>query len=262
MGEQSGLYHHPEYYQSFFKRNYATENDFLEECLRRHGSATERSMVELGCGPALNSRDFARRGYRSVALDLEPRMLEHAQSAARTEGVSIETVQGNLIDFELAQPVSMAICMWDTVLVVVRNADMVRHLRAVSRNLLPGGVYVIETSHPRSNMAAYSGLPFRGTMGDLDLEMTWGLPDDPYDCIEQRYLTTVHTVARRGGEVVMHSEESLAQRYYGIQELRALIDLSGAFSEVHYYGRTTLPPVPLSQSEECNGAITVLVKGA
>lgn len=263
MGEQgSGIYHHPEYYQTFFKRDYAAENDFLEECLRHHGSATEKSVVELGCGPALNCRNFAKRGYRAVALDLEPRMLEHAQSAARSEGVSIETVQGNLIDFDLAQPVSLAMCMWDTILLVVRNEDMVRHLRAVSRNLLPGGVYVIETSHPRGNMGSYTGIPFRSTVGDLALEMTWGLPGDPYDCIEQRYLATIRTIARRNGEVVSHTEETLPQRYYGIQELRALIDLSGAFSEVHYYGKTSLPLFPLSMDPECNGALTVLVKGS
>lgn len=257
---QTGLYEHPEYYDVLFKRNYAAEGQFLEACLHRHGSATERSFLELGCGPARNSREFCQRGYRSVALDLEPRMLEYAQTQANREGVSLELVEGNLIDFDLAQPVSMAVCMWDTILLVLTNEDMVRHLRAVSRNLLPGGIYVIETSHPRVYLEPYIGVPFHGQSGGTDIEMTWGLPSDPYDCIQQRYTATIRTVARRNGEVISRFEERVQQRYYQLQEMRALIDLSGAFSEIHYYGATSLPLLPLSNSPDCDGALTVLVK--
>lgn len=260
--KKTGLYQYPEYYDVLFKRDYHAEGQFLEACLHRHGSARDQSFAELGCGPARNAREFAQRGHRAVGLDLSADMLDFAREAAARDGVSIELVQGNLIDFDLARPVSIVACMWDTLLLIIRNEDMVRHLRAVSRNLLPGGVYVIETAHPRMFREPYSGVPFVGRIGDTEVEVTWGLPHDDFDCITQRHLATIRTIARHNGQVIAEAEERLAQRYYQVQELRALIELSGAFSEVHYYGTSALPFVPLSDQPECDGCIIVLVKAS
>jgi SAM-dependent methyltransferase len=251
----------PGYYDVLFPRDYAAECEFLDACLRRHGSAQERSFLEVGCGPARNARELAARGYRAVGLDLAPAMVAFAEQAARQQGVTVEAVQGDMTDFALASPVALAACLWDTLLILVENQAIVRHLRAVARNLLPGGVYVIEMTHPRARLGPPTSGVYRGRSGDVDVEITWGLPDDPYDSIAQVHLTTVRLVARRGTELVLEQVERLPQRWYGVQELRALIELSGAFSEVHLYGRSGLPFLPLSDSEECDGALLVLVKG-
>jgi SAM-dependent methyltransferase len=263
MSEPStGLYEYPAYYDVLFKRNYGAESDFLEECLRRHGAVKERSFLELGCGPARTGRELAKRGYRSIGLDLHASMLAYAQSEAQRDGIALECVQGNLIDFDLPKPVAMAACLWDTLLLVKTNEEMIRHLRAVARNLLPGGIYVIETTHPREFLLPYTGIPFYGRLGETEIEMTWGLPDDPYDCIQQQYLATIRTIARRNGEIIVHTEFRLTQRYYSVQELRALIALAGGFSEVHLYGTSTVPLVPLTDKPECNGLLAVMVKAA
>ncbi len=259
---KTGLYQYPDYYDVLFKRNYPGECEFLESCLQRHGTAQERSFLELGCGPARNAREFAKRGYRPVGLDLSAYMLEYARTAAARDGVSLELVEGNLIDFDLPRPVALAACLWDTILLVVSNQDMVRHLRAVARNLLPGGVYVIETSHPRMFLQPYTGIPFVGRIGDIEVEVTWGLPSDSYDCLTQRYMVTVRTIARRNGQIISASEERFEQRYYHNQELLALIELSGAFSAVHQYGNSLLPFVPFTDAPEAVGSLTVLVKGS
>lgn len=123
----SKIYQFSAIYDRLFGRNYAAESDFLEACLHRHGSVGERSFLELGCGPARNARELGKRGYRTVGLDLEPNMLAYALAEAQREGVSVELVQGNLIEFDLAQPVAMAACLWDTISLVLSNAEMVRH---------------------------------------------------------------------------------------------------------------------------------------
>lgn len=254
------IYQFSAIYDRLFGRNYAAESDFLEACLHRHGSVGERSFLELGCGPARNARELGKRGYRTVGLDLEPNMLAYALAEAQREGVSVELVQGNLIEFDLAQPVAMAACLWDTISLVLSNEEMVRHLRAVARNLRPGGIYLIETTHPRNFLLPYSGSAYQFQAGDTDIEVTWGLPSDPYDSLEQRYLATIRLIARHQGEIVEYNETRLPQRYYHFQELRALIEMSGAFANVHYYGRSSLPLLPLSDSPECDGMLAVLVR--
>jgi SAM-dependent methyltransferase len=254
------VYEFPAYYDVLFDRNYPAECDFMEACLRRHGATEERSFVELGCGPAHNARELARRGWRAAGLDLSSAMLAYAEREARRAGVSIELVKGDFTDFDLPQKAAVAACLWDTIFVVLRNEDMIRHLRAVARNLTPGGVYIIETTHPRYHVEPYQKYTHRGQNAEVEVELTWGRPDDPYDCIEQRYLVTVELVARQRGEVVARQVTHVPQRCYRTQELRALIALSGAFAEVHFYGRTDLPLLPLSDEPECDGMVAVLVK--
>lgn len=258
--ETSGVYDFPAYYESVFHRDFELETDFLEACLGRYGACADRSFLELGCGPASNARAFARRGWRAIGLDLSPAMLAYAEREARREGVSVELVAGDLLDFDLDPKVALAACPLETICLVVTNEDLVRHLRAVARNLADGGVYVIENTHPRVFLDRYTGDPHRGRLGDLDVELTWGLPDDRYDSIGQWYQTTLQLVVRRGEEVVLRQVDSLPQRWYPPQELRALVELSGAFAEVHFHGTNRLPFMPLTSGPEGDGMLAVLVK--
>lgn len=260
VNDASCVYEFPAYYESVFHRDFEKETDFFEACLHRYGTSTDRSLIELGCGPASNARAFARRGWRSIGLDLSPAMLAYAEREARREQVSVELVEGDLLDFDLDAKVALAICPLETICLVVNNDDLVRHLRAVARNLTEGGVYVIENTHPRFFLDRYTGDPHRGRLGDLDVELTWGFPEDRYDSIGQWYQTTVELVVRRGDEVVVRKRDSLPQRWYPPQELRALVELSGAFSEVHFHGTNRLPFMPLTSGPEGNAMLAVLVK--
>jgi hypothetical protein len=49
-------------------------------------------------------------------------------------------------------------------------------------------------------------------------------------------------------------------RWYQVQELRALIELSGAFSETGWFGNMLCPPPPLTNSDESDRMIVVLRK--
>lgn len=256
------LYALPDYYDVLFPRDYAAECDFFLACLAQHGrvAKAEQSFLELGCGPARNARELASRGQRAVGLDLSPDMLAYARQAANKQGVALELVQGDMTDFTLERPVALAACLWDTLLVLTDNDAMVRHLRAVARNLLPGGLYIIETSHPRTLLDQTVSSVYHARLGDVEVALTWGLPDDTYNTITQVRTTTARMTAHREGTLILDHCQKLPQRFYQVQELRALIDLSGAFSAVHYYGRTRLPLLPLSDSEDCDGMIAVLVK--
>ena len=163
----------PEFYANaraydiaFGDRDYADECRFLEWCWRAHGATTERSFLELACGPGRHAQQFARLGWRAVGLDLSEDMLIYADEVARPAGVLVDWRIGNMVDYSLPEPVGLVGCLMESLTHLVTNEEVVTHLRAVARSLVSGGVYVIEMAHPDSmlpNSLRKSGLSSRMT---------------------------------------------------------------------------------------------------
>lgn len=296
----------PEFYRNaraydiaFADRDFADECNFLEWCLRTHRrlEIAERpsggdwklkdaqsppqgrpeisnlkspiSFLELAAGPARHAREFAKRGWRAVALDLSQDMLDYACEGAAREGVRIETVAGDMTDFTLKEPVALAANLMESLTHLVTNEQVVDHLRAVSRNLLPGGVFVIEMAHPDTiwrdslpniwhSYSTESGL-FEGEPY-TEVDVLFGSADDPYDWITQQWLVSTRLTIREEGRPERVVEHHHPHRWYMAQELKALIDLSGAFSQVWWYGNLAVPPPALDNSDASERMIVVMRK--
>jgi SAM-dependent methyltransferase len=266
---------------AFGDRDFVGECNFLEYCLKEFGSpelwragSSEPpqaqtshsrnppvSFLELAAGPARHVREFARRGWRSVALDLSPDMQEYAQAAAIAEGLKIEAVCADMTDFTLEQPVTLAANLLESLCHLTTNEQVVDHLRAVSRNLLPGGIFVIEMAHPRYMW--HDSLCHRWTSkGDdgTEIDVLFGSKDDPYDWISQQWTVTARLDVREPGRPPRVVESHYNQRWYSAQELRALIDLSRAFSRTFWFGSMVVPPPPLDSGPKCDEMSVVLCK--
>lgn len=284
----------PEFYRNvraydiaFADRDFEDECNFLEWCLKTHGRweisdwrlpiretpisnlQSHFSFLELACGPARHAREFAKRSWRAVGLDLSQDMLDYACEGAAKEGVMIETFAGDMTDFTLREPVALAANLMESLTHLVTNEQVVDHLRAVSRNLLPGGIFVIEMAHPDSIWR--DNLPTiwqsRSTDSDLfigepytEVDVLFGSADDPYDWITQQWLVTTRLTIREAGQPERVVEQHHPHRWYGAQELKALIDLSGAFSQTWWFGNMTVPPPALDNSDESERMIVVMRK--
>ncbi len=266
----------PEFYQearaydiAFSDRDYAAECDFLAWCGAQFGAAgaEERSFLELACGPARHAREFARRGWRAVGLDLSPDMLDYAQNGAAHEGLRIETVAADMTNFMLDTPVAIAANLMESLSHLVTNEQVIQHLRAVSRNLLPGGVFVIEMAHPDSIWR--DNLPntwvSRSTDTQLfqnepvtEVDVLFGAADDPFDWVTQQWTVTTRLCIKEAGMPDRTIEYHQPHRWYLAQELRALIELSGAFSKTHWFGNITIPPPPFDSSPASDRMVLVL----
>lgn len=259
----------PEFYRearaydiAFGDRDFNEECDFLEWCLRQHGvvQGDSNSFLELAAGPARHARVFARRGWRSVALDLSDDMLDYAQQGARREGVSLELVKGDMCDFALQKPIALAANLMESLSHLTTNEQVAAHLRAVSRNLLPGGIFLIEMAHPadiwRDNLPNYWTLEEDGT----SVDMIFGLAEDHYDWISQQWTVTTQLIIREPGQPQRVIRNQNQHRWYQPQELRALIELSGAFSQSWWYGNMLVPPPSLNHPEDAERMIVVLRK--
>jgi SAM-dependent methyltransferase len=148
------MYRNPLYYEiafSFF--DVKEQVDTFEVIVREFSKIRVRRFLDVACGPSLQLREIARRGYEAVGLDIIPEMLDYLSWKAKTEGLRIETVQADMCNFRLRKKADFAFIMMGS-LVVESNEKLLSHLNSVARSLNGGGLYLIQNKAVDWTMAA------------------------------------------------------------------------------------------------------------
>ncbi len=158
--EHRELYLDPRCYDvAFDVRETARECDFLLWCGERHGAGLTAgrkgvsAALELAAGPGYHALELARRGKRSLALDIEPAMVEYlrTKAASRPETSGLRVLQADMRSFQMEDgaTVDLAYNLFGSFCYLLTNDDVRAHFAAVRRALVSGGVYVVELPHPR-----------------------------------------------------------------------------------------------------------------
>ena len=96
------------------------------------------TVVDLGCGTGIITLEFASRGYRMIAVDPSPLMLEVALQKPGADGV--QWVQGGA-----GQPgtpdADLAIMSGHVAQFILKDADWLEALAGVKEALRPGGYW-------------------------------------------------------------------------------------------------------------------------
>jgi hypothetical protein len=135
-------------------------------------------------------------------------------------------------DFALPAPVDLACCLMDSLSHLLTLDDLLANLAATARNVTPGGLYVLEQSHPRDAFATDEpGMEHEWEMEDEDGETvvyaTWGEEGDPFDFTTQVGQLTVTLRAERDGEEIFRQTEIIPSRLWLAGEMEAAIRASG-----------------------------------
>jgi len=100
--------------------------------------AAQEPIVELAVGTGRVAIPIAREtGKRVIGIDSSPRMLELARD--RSSGLPVELREGDMREFELAEPVELVICPFRALLHLEGWADKRDVFRRVAASLKPGG---------------------------------------------------------------------------------------------------------------------------
>ena len=251
---------------AFQDREFDTECNFLEWALKKHGKikskkSDKKSFIELACGPGRHAREMAKRGWKSSALDLSKEMVEFAAAEAEKEGLKITAIEADMTKFKLKKPVLLACTLMESISHLVTNEQMVSHLKSVSKNLVSGGIYVIEMTHPMFYFPDDEPNTWVCKEGDTRVEITFGLPTDTFDSVTQQWQVTTRMKVKEGKEPERVDEIHSPIRWYLAQEMKALIDLSGAFDKYWFYGSLySIPGKELDDSEDSDAMVIVLRK--
>jgi SAM-dependent methyltransferase len=138
------VYRNPLYYEiafSFF--DVKKQVDAFETIIGEFSKIRVRRFLDVACGPSLQLREIARRGYEAVGLDIVPEMLDYLSQKAKVEGLRIETVQADMCNFRLRKKADLAFIMMGS-LVVESDEKLLSHLDSMARSLNSGGLYLIQ----------------------------------------------------------------------------------------------------------------------
>lgn len=259
MAEYHELYRRARYYDIVFRREVGREIDFLLAVCRQHAGAEPASLLDIACGPGYHAWEAARRGLRSIGLDLRPEMLELGAASSAAEGPRVEWLTADMRDFRLERPVDLAICMFDGLDALLTNEDIVRHLRAVAGNLGPRGLYVLEYTHPRDCfMQNYGDFRYEGSRDGVEVEVTWAIEPPVLDLVAGTAEVMIELRVNDRGRR-LRIVDSAKERFLLPQEIVLLAERSAAFDVVAWYGDLDLGQ-PLDMSPASRRMIGVLRK--
>jgi ribosomal protein S18 acetylase RimI-like enzyme/ubiquinone/menaquinone biosynthesis C-methylase UbiE len=140
------------YDAAFGYRDYAAERDFLLGCAKRFGGRDVRRVLAWACGPARHLSAFAELGIAGVGADASDAMLAYARRVTGSRGptspVEVSFVRADLDEAPATIPVDLSFVPLSSIHQLTTPERLERHLRLAASLLLPGGVHVIEATHP------------------------------------------------------------------------------------------------------------------
>lgn len=129
-------------------------SDFIERSLawlrETFAIGPGRRVIDLGCGPGLYTNPLARTGAAVTGIDISERSLEHARAEAEREGLSVEYVLGDYLDYAPSEPFDLALLIMCDYC-AFSPAQRAQLLERVARWLEPGGAFLFDVY----SLAAY-----------------------------------------------------------------------------------------------------------
>lgn len=236
MAEFNEVYQRAYYYDIAFRRDVTQEVAFLQQaCAELLGRPME-SCLEIACGPGYHTRQLAAAGVTAWGLDLRPEMTEFARELADQDGVVCHWIAADMRGFSLPQPVDCIATLYDSLDCLLTHDDLIDHFRTVAANLVPGGMYLFEMTHPRDcSPWEYGSFVYEGERDGVRVRIQWAVNNPVMDPLTQvAQIETVLTVEENGQVQTFH--DTASERFMMAQEWLAVIRLAGGLDVVSVLG--------------------------
>jgi SAM-dependent methyltransferase len=218
------IYRQPLYYEiafSFF--DVKKQIDSFEQVIKKFSQIKVKRFLDVACGPSLQLREIARRGYEAVGVDLSREMLKYLLKRAEDEGQKIETVQADMSHFRLKKKADFAFIMMGS-LVVESNKRFLEHLDSVASSLRKGGLYFIQNTFV--NWASAQGQSWDMERDGIHVKTTYNTHWE--NILNQTFIEEIALeINDRGKKLKLKSSEEL--KFIFPQEFKALVKLNGRF---------------------------------
>lgn len=211
---------HARHYDLIYaSKPYADEARFVHELL---GGGPGR-LLDVACGSGRHAVEFAKLGWEVSGVDYSADLLERA----RAERAEIEFHQQDMRQLDVpGEPFDAITCLFDSIGYPQDNDGIVAALAGMRRHLASGGRVAVEFLHAPAMLAHADPVRVR----------RWELPDGgsllrvsetDIDPTAMTMHVSYELVELRADGRYARGEERQSNRFFAVEELRALMELAG-----------------------------------
>jgi hypothetical protein len=165
-------------------------------------------------------------------------MCAHARRRAREAAVPLDVVEADMVRFHIPRRrFDLALVMLDSASHILDLDDMVSHLRSVASHLMPGGLYVMEMSHPADFLAGSAKTQdrWRVTGGGRRVDVRWTAPVGAFDPVTQVWDNRISVTVTEGGRRRVLRDRVRLRRWTAT-EVDAAVRLAGGLELAERHG--------------------------
>ncbi len=188
-------------------------------------------ILDLPCGQGRHAIELAHRGYDVTGVDLSPFMLKVAEERARTEGVRVRWLSGDMREPMVDERFDVVLNLFTSLGYFADEADDQKVVAAAAAMLVPGGRFVLEVINGEHVMATFREREWF-TVGQAAVVERRSLDPSARRMVVERTVSTPSET-----EVNFH-----AIRLYDGRDVDAMLR-AAAFTRVELYGDWTGDPL-------------------
>ncbi len=237
------IYKNPLYYEIAFSFiNPKKQADLFEQFIKKYSKIRVKRFLDIGCGPSLQLREIAKRGYEAIGLDSSSEMLKYLNEKAREDGIKIETVKANMVDFYLKKKADFAFIMMGTIGHIKSNDEFLAHLNSVANSLNKGGLYLIENIMVLDWIEKNLLKPQQWIMKRNGINIKTTFKAKLRDVLNQIYSGKIKLEINDHGRNFVLRENNYGKLIMP-QELLTLIKLNNKFEFISWFERDKMKPL-------------------
>lgn len=221
MGSYEGL--HARWYDTLYAaKPYGDEARFVDRLVGARGGR----LLDVACGTGRHAIAFAELGYRVRGIDLNAGLIEHARHSAAAAQLDARFDVADMRTLQLGEHFDVVTCLFDAIGYPLNNDGVVSALRSIADHLAPTGRAVVEFLHAPTLIRRASPVGVRRV--DLpDGGSLLRIAETELDIVAQRMRVAYELVELRRDGTFARSTEVQSNRFFGVEEMRALMALGG-----------------------------------
>lgn len=140
------IYNKPLYYEIAFDFvDIQKQIKLFENLIKKYAKLKKPAnrVLDICCGPSLQLRALAKKGYECYGLDSNRSMLKHLRDSAKAEGVEVHTVHDKMDQFVLRNKADFAFNLMGSIAYVKDKQELLNHFSTVAGQMNKGGLYLI-----------------------------------------------------------------------------------------------------------------------
>lgn len=218
---------HAELYDLFYAdKPYEAEAAFVAECLREYSVGPTTRLLEIACGTGTHALQLEQRGYKIVATDYSPDMIERAKQKAAAANSHVEFQLQDMTQLEVGgAPFDAAYCLFDAIGYVGTNQALEKVFRGVHKHLRSDGLFIFEFWHAAAMLRHYD--PVRVRRWEQDDSLILRISETSLDYAKQLSSVCYSIYELKHDGTYSSLSETQTNRYFLAQEMAAWLSMTG-----------------------------------